>query len=321
MAKTNRRKPRYGLQSLLGEFPAEVFLRDVWPLKTKSFSGDAARLHGLIDIPEFASIDSILSIPCRAIVVQNNWEQIDYADIPTARKLYDWGYQVYLREIRTRSKAFDNWIGILEAELGLARKTITANVFCCTKDCRSTPRWHFDPQEGFTVQVRGTKRWLFADNRHVVNPTFNYALGNSLTDRQKHAFPNGPPAKIRDFESADLVPGSVVFLPRGAWHTTQPTADSVHLDLEIPTPTWINLLAHAVNNLLAPQAAWRAPIIVGNQARDAAARSQLAGLLESVAGQIRGADPQTLLRDAGFSIGDEPKSQPENQEKKRRRKK
>ena len=301
--KPARSSTRPGLQALLGRMSFERFLRDYWPTTPMSVHANPKRLHGFIDIPEFASIESMLQIPCEGISVQNRWRKIIVnQETHNCSELYEWGYQIYMKEIRPKSKRFEHWLTRLEADLGLPKSLILPNLFFCKKGSNAVPPWHFDPQEGFTVQIRGIKRWFIAENQHIANAPFNYKLGDNMNQFQRDCFPNGVPRRLRNVQTIDVKPGTTIFFPRGAWHTTRPTGDSVHLDLMIPIPNWQVLVGDAIADSLARDAAWRAPIVTSRARTRGEITAEAAAMFRELANRVESLDPTTALTNFGFPV-------------------
>ncbi len=293
---------RPGLQTLIGRMSVERFLRDYWPCKPVLIHAAAKRLQGFIDIPEFASIDSMLDIPCKGYTVQNRWRRIFDAEGTSCRELYDWGFQIYMQEIKPQSRSFENWLVRVETDLGLPPNMILPNLFFCKRGSTGSPPWHFDPQEGFTVHIRGTKRWFIAENQHIAHPTFNYKLGEKIDKFKQDCFPNGPPSRLRNVQTMNVKPGSIIFFPRGAWHTTRSTGDSVHLDLMIPIPTWQRVLQRSVIDALDTKAAWRAPVITSSARSKAEITTEMADMLRDLARHLDTVDTAAALHEAGFPV-------------------
>ena len=93
---------------------------------------------------------------------------------------------------------------------------------------------HYDTHEVFVLQIAGSKRW------RIHKPPL------PLPHRSQPFDPRGyvPSAPLCEL---DLVPGDLLYLPRGFVHTTE-TSDSfsVHVTLGITVYTWIDLLTEWV---------------------------------------------------------------------------
>jgi 50S ribosomal protein L16 3-hydroxylase len=55
-----------------------------------------------------------------------------------------------------------------------------------------------------------------------------------------------------------LNPGSLLFVPRGAWHKTEALTDALSLNFTFTAPTWIDILTASLRGRLAQSSEWRA---------------------------------------------------------------
>lgn len=62
------------------------------------------------------------------------------------------------------------------------------------------------------------------------------------------------------FETAEMKPGSVLFLPRGTWHYTEAGEPSLSLSITISPPTLIDCAMEQLRWLLLQDSAWRQPL-------------------------------------------------------------
>ena len=54
-----------------------------------------------------------------------------------------------------------------------------------------------------------------------------------------------------------LKPGSLLFVPRGSWHTTEAKSDALSLNFTFSAPTWIDIFSAALRRRLAQSSEWR----------------------------------------------------------------
>ncbi len=89
---------------------------------------------------------------------------------------------------------------------------------------------HYDTHEVFVLQIAGSKHW------RIYEPPIPLPHRSQPFDPRSWA-PSAPPFEL------DLVPGDLLYLPRGFVHTTA-TSDrpSVHVTLGITVYTWVDLL-------------------------------------------------------------------------------
>ena len=91
--------------------------------------------------------------------------------------------------------------------------------------------------------------------------------------------------------------GSVLFLPRGTWHYTETTGNSLSLSIAIDVPSALRCLLDQLRLVLLQDAAWRAPLTGGAGAgsSDAAARAHITRLLATLPAAIARLSPEDLL--------------------------
>jgi 50S ribosomal protein L16 3-hydroxylase len=254
--------PVVGLQSLLGAMPSEEFLGGYWPARPCVIHGAPERLAGLVDLPELRSVPELLRMACDSLMVQSSTAEGEYVNLRVERSqaasLYACGMTLYLNGVRSVERGLGRCVEQLEADLALAPNLIHPGVLAS----RRGPGigMHFDSQEGFIVQVSGRKRWRLAPNRHVQNPHVNYVVGRAIPPELAPLCPDGLPQQMpEDTTDIELQPGSVLFMPRGYWHSTETLEDSVHIDLMMPTLTWYQLLVPRLTGGLHLDDAWRSP--------------------------------------------------------------
>lgn len=261
-----------GLAALLGSrTKAAQFLSSAWPNEPFVVHAPRARLAGLADVPELESAAALAQVPCHAILAQGQHlgEQrfgniaVDPAVAPS---LLEVGVTLYFNEPRFRSRSLWAWVRALERALGLHAGVIRPSAFFSSPGRGA--RMHFDCTESFVVQVRGRKTWTFARNEAVAFPPVNYLEGERLPDELRGLVRGpmrAPPPSKR--VSVELRPGSVLYLPRGWWHSTRTSEASVHLDLLTALPTWADAARPIVEEVLRRGAAWRAPVTAGDSSK------------------------------------------------------
>jgi 50S ribosomal protein L16 3-hydroxylase len=66
-----------------------------------------------------------------------------------------------------------------------------------------------------------------------------------------------PDALPADRTELVLEPGSLLFVPRGTWHSTHATTAALSLNFTFSPPTWIDVFTAALRSRLALSSAWR----------------------------------------------------------------
>ena len=250
-----------GLAALLAPQTVDSFFADAWPDRPFLVHGDPARLQGLADAKEFASVQAMAKVPCRAVLAQG--QHLDaqrFGNIAVAPELAPSllrsGATVYFNEPQFRSRSVGRWVRTIEKQLGLAPRTIRPSVFFSSRGPGA--RMHFDATESFVVQLRGRKEWRIAPNPQLPFPPVNYLEGAPLPD-ELVPLVRGRMKAPRKVRRVVLKPGSVLYLPRGWWHATRTLEDSVHLDLLTALPTWADVFRPVLERIFARGTHWLTP--------------------------------------------------------------
>src|SRR5438034_4836129 len=170
----------------------------------------------------------------------------------------------------------------LEAELGVAKGAARASVFSSPQSDGLSV--HFDAQDLFSIQLKGTKRFRIAPVRELRYPCGTQFVPDNepfdfLYPQVAKGFPDPGTA---EFSTVDMQPGSVLFLPRGTWHATESGGDSLSVSIGLYLPSAADCVLEQLQLLLLQDSEWRRPLYGGwSEAamRDAAA-AQLARLLD-----------------------------------------
>lgn len=252
-----------GLAGLLGVETTSSFFERHWPDEPFVAHGSLRRLQGLADAKELKSAEVLARVPCRQLLAQGqHLEPQRFGNVAIAPEvapsLLKAGLTLYFNEPQFPSRSVWRWVHALEKDLSLARGTIRPSVFMSTPGRGA--RMHFDSTESFVVQLRGRKAWTFARNDELAWAPVNYLEGEPLPDGLV-GLARGPVRAPKKRTRVVLEPGSVLFLPRGWWHSTETLEDSVHLDLLAALPTWADVMRSRVEAVIAQGTHWRTPAI------------------------------------------------------------
>ena len=200
-----------------------------------------------------------------------------------ARKLFDSGIGLLFNDANLISPLLSDWLEQLRRGLGLPALTFGRCLIYATPDGGGTAA-HFDQNINFVLQVHGTKRWTLAPNRHVAHPMCRHTIGQP-TDPELMTYMESPmPTSMPDDARAiELRPGSLLFVPRGYWHSTEAEGDALALNFTFTVPTWLDLFTAALRSRLALSPGWRETADgVSDPARRAAATRRLDHLLSGL---------------------------------------
>jgi 50S ribosomal protein L16 3-hydroxylase len=225
-------------------------------------------VHGLRDsvaelvaIPALASLDTLLGSWPDAVQVVLPEVADEASSIMTrpdeARARFASGMCLLFNEVQLHAPSLVPWLNAICVDLGLSALTERRCLVYATPAGKGTAA-HFDQNLNFVLQVHGTKRWLLAPNTHVTRPMTRHTIGLEV-DPELRSYARLPmPEQLpADRSEVILEPGSLLFVPRGTWHSTNATTDALALNFTFSPPTWIDVFTAALRSRLALSSDWR----------------------------------------------------------------
>lgn len=226
-------------------------------------------VHGLnVSVKELSELPQLESLS----VLLNSWPKDIQAHLPDVRdeassidttakdaqKLFDNGMGLLFNHAEEISPILTKWLHELRLDLGLSAMTIARCLMYATpKDAGTAP--HFDQNINFVYQATGKKTWWVAPNNEVMNPMTRHTMGQPM-DPELASYAESEMLEVMpaDAKKFDLEGGSLLFVPRGAWHSTHASTDALSLNFTFTAPTWIDLFTAALRGRLAQSPEWRA---------------------------------------------------------------
>jgi len=299
MRRALRRAPPLGpdLRAMVWPLAPEAFLRDYFQSRHFVSHGPAARLKPLMDALRLRTVEDYLARRQEPVQVWYQTREGDYAVADTAAKdalgLYRAGLTVYINQVRELSR----WKARLGRQLGFEMMG-APSLFGARRG--GGTRWHFDWLENFTVQLQGTKRRRVAPNPQAPLPLENWVTRQRMSDALRLYVPDALPreAPPGPAETVELRPGSLLYLPRGHWHTAEASSgDSLSVTFLYGSTTWGALLAPALRDLLTSGARWRehAAELFGDRRDDRRAREKAAAYLSELRAAVGRLRPEDLV--------------------------
>lgn len=194
-------------------------------------------------------------------------DEVSSETISTAQAnfYFDQGMGLLFNDAHRPSPVLSEYLQIIRRELGLSALTYGRCLIYATPDGRGTAP-HFDQNINFVLQILGTKIWTMASNTDVENPLTRHTMGLE-PDPEMMSYLEKPlstsmPQVTQKFE---LKPGSLLYVPRGYWHSTEAEGDALALNFTFTAPTWLDLLTAALRGRLAQSPEWRETAIPQNQ--------------------------------------------------------
>jgi ribosomal protein L16 Arg81 hydroxylase len=250
------------LGALTAPHPAAEFLRGYWPDQSFVAHGDPLRLPAFLRAPELDSVEALSRVYRGNLRFTSGrrYQKMLAIDQVHAISLYRMGLTVQFEDIAPFIGPTALGLRQLEAELGLARGAARASVFASPlADGLSV---HFDAQDLFSIQLKGTKRFRIAPVRELRYPCGTQFVPDSepfdlLYPQVAGGFPDPAGA---DFTTVEMQPGSVLFLPRGTWHATESGGDSLSVSIGIYLPSAADCVLEQLQLLLLQDPDWRRPL-------------------------------------------------------------
>ncbi len=220
--------------------------------------------------------------------VEGVHEQFSVTSVAESLKHYEAGKTLYFH-IDQNSESLRQWMTIICSEMGIANAAYRVSIFATKKSGGILP--HFDAHENFTIQLVGSKKWQYAKNDRITNPTVNHFASETFPADMRsyvhHPLPSQMPLK---HQIAHLTPGSILYLPAGFWHATNTTGDeSISLNIVFLRVTWADIFLQYVKTMLLEDSRWRerADNLFGNMEGKSIARSHIEKLVSDFAQNIQ----------------------------------
>jgi 50S ribosomal protein L16 3-hydroxylase len=274
---------RPGLSALTAPQTLKEFLTQRWPSKPYVTHGLGETVKGLTSIPALSSVQSLLEVWPHVVQVHlpdvsDESSSVD-ANTKDAKKMFLNEMGLLFNNVQTVFPVLKDWLSAISSDLGLPASTYSRCMVYATPAGKGT-RAHFDQNINFVLQLHGTKKWRIRKNEHVDNPTQRYTTGQPVdpelasylnSDLPNH-MPNGA-------EEIILKPGSMLFVPRGYWHSTEAEGEAMALNFTFSQPTWVDLFTSALRSRLTLSPNWR-ELADGVRSEDDGCRRLAAGKLD-----------------------------------------
>jgi 50S ribosomal protein L16 3-hydroxylase len=244
-------------------------------------------LKTLTELPFLASLEALLNswpgnIRAHLPDARDESSAID-TNAVDARKLFQNGMGLLFNEVQNISPLLKTALEDIRRNLELSALTYGRCLIYATPRGKGTAP-HFDQNINFVLQIHGEKTWHMAPNLQIKNPLTRHTMG-SEPDAEMAGYLEEPLASKMPAEARAIVlkPGSLLFVPRGYWHSTEAQEDALALNFTFTAPTWIDLFTAALRSRLALSPAWRETANgVSNPENRDIAEFELDSLLESL---------------------------------------
>lgn len=250
------------IAALVHPLTPQEFMGNVWPGTFQHFTGPVERLAELLTQPGLADVEALVrnpmrgeirgepTLPGRSITRELTPER--------AIELYKEGDTIFLT--RLASEPLLEWVRTLDRAFGLMPGTTQINAFASSAG--PGLNWHWDPQELFIVQIKGAKRWNVAPNDAVEWASIGSSQDCDKIPAMRYQMnnPGAPVIPPTEWTTIDMVPGSVLYMPRGYWHCTESIDESIHLVLQVKMLSWRDVFEYLFEHVPAFYSLeWRKP--------------------------------------------------------------
>jgi 50S ribosomal protein L16 3-hydroxylase len=248
-------------------------------------------LRVLRDLPFLNSLETLLKswpAPIQAHLPDAR-DEVSSVDITAkdAQKLFNNGMGLLFNDANQYVPVLQDWVDQIRADLGLSSLTYGRSLIYATPDGKGTAP-HFDQNINFVLQIHGTKKWTMAKNETVQNPTVRHTMGQFIDPEMmsylESPMPETMPAETFTF---DLTPGTLLFVPKGVWHSTEAEGHALSLNFTFTAPSWAELFLSALRSRLNLSPEWRETADgVGDHERRFDAEKKFDHLLASLAYEL-----------------------------------
>lgn len=250
-----------GLSALIAPHTVEEYFEQSWPHEPFVVHGLAESVQELTQLPFLNSLDDLLNSWPNQIQVHlpdvADESSAIHTNAQDAKKLFSNRMALLFNNVHTISPVLTKWLQALQKDLGLPTSTHARCMVYATPDGKGTAA-HFDQNINFVLQLHGTKKWWLAPNQHVENPTQRFTTGQEIDpELATYAAPDMPKKMPKDHQEIILKPGSMLFVPRGYWHSTEADGEALALNFTFSQPTWIDILTLALRSRLMLSPEWR----------------------------------------------------------------
>ena len=224
MEKAPLPRPLPHLETLLGP-DARDFSSQNWPNEPRLFKAEPKRMDWLLDaIPrDLSQLSRYTRLRLRAWWINQNGDfqqtQLTQENLQHRRP----EATVVVDRLEEAFPHVGRFLRSLGSELAIPLKAATASFYVSNKN--QSTRVHYDQQEVFLHQVEGEKTWHYSKCEEAAFPDRpNFGPSSASRDGGITL-----PTDLSDFETVTLLPGDILFLPRGWWHQSLALSDSYSL--------------------------------------------------------------------------------------------
>lgn len=286
------------LRALLGDDGERAFRDGHWPERAWTQHRPIDALPAVLRAEELASLDAIAA-RFRGPVAFGRGAQNTRTFQSDAHPLhvFELGFTVYLYDVAGCIPGLPGWLAALERELGIEPRSARVGAFASPQG-DGLPN-HFDADDVISIQLSGVKTFEIEPVETLRYPVGQQYGPGMVPDADLYAqasvgFPVPPRSGV---ETIRMEPGSVLFLPRGTWHTTRAETDSFSISIGMRPRPAVDLVLEQLRAVLLQDSRWRRPAygLHGDAQARAGALAELDTLLGLLPAQLAELSAPTLF--------------------------
>lgn len=230
------------LERLLGESPEKTFLARHFTRLPFSSAGGAKEFTDLLT---WKTVEDILSAKKSVLrIVQDGKVIKDYVDLgfSEAKKHHEQGHTLLLRYAEKSSKALKEVADDFQKSF---HSPCDIQLYC-TPEGHNAFGWHYDVEEVFIIQAKGSKIYSIRPNTIHPNPIVKSIPKDLGYEHEK------TPIEIK----VTLEEGDWLYIPSGWWHIARTQKESMHISIGIMPSSAVDITDY-LPKYLAQNTFWR----------------------------------------------------------------
>lgn len=233
------------LEILLSPLRRSEFLENYWLQRLYVTHGQPSRFFEVLDpIPKLDDLFALAAdggyITAQIMTRSGSFLAYTCNGQSEARGAFEAGAQLYMHlpatmVVRTPIQV---WAARLKEELGVPTHWGEIGVYAAKVGGIGVD-WHFDSSENFMFHLSGRKTWQFARNDSIIYPLQTQVFKESLSEINEAARCSELPITLpEDIETVVFEPGSAAYIPRGLWHETISSEESLSVSVTWNQIVW-----------------------------------------------------------------------------------
>lgn len=231
------------LQDILGEDPNNTFLPKHFTRLPFSLPGGAKNFNHLLDWKMVEDVlnsgKSVLRIVRDGVMIKDYVENMTFDE---AREFHKKGHTLLLRFAEKSSPSLKE---ICEDFKKSFHTDVDIQLYC-TPEGHNAFGWHYDVEEVFILQTKGSKSYSIRPNTVHPNPLVRSIPKDLGYEKEK------TPMEIK----VTLEEGDFLYIPSGWWHIARTQKESMHISIGLMPSSAVDI-ADYLPNYLAKNAFWR----------------------------------------------------------------